>query len=223
MIIVIKHSMVRKMILSFGLVHLRALAILYLALFIACSPDRQGNGLNDEKISLGPEDFVQFDKITIRDQKSPILNNDNSDKEVFELELENSTENHVPLVPLYSVDEIPSQSIAGVELFDVLTVENSKKIKTIPIIWSLTRELLDGGVKAITTFQESLIVFGMEFDMDYYPDAYNRYLSDPTKSIYSHLSDEQSIPGFFHAINAFISQYDLSGVEGFKHKFDGTA
>ena len=223
MIITIEYSMVRKIILLFKLIHLKAFAMLYLALIIGCSPDRQSNGSTDEKISLGPEDFVQLDKITIHDQKPPILNNDDSDKEVFELELENSTENHVPLMPPYSVDEISSQSITGVELFDVLTVENSKRIKTIPIIWSLTRELLDGGVKAITTFQESLIVFGMEFDMDSYPDAYNRYLSDPTRSIYSHLSDEQSIPGFFYAINAFISQYDLSGVEGFKHKFDGTA
>ena len=112
--------------------------------------------------------------------------------------------------------------MTDVELFDVLTVKNSQETKTIPVIWSLTRELLAGGVKTITTFQDSLLVFGVEFDVDNYSDAYNRYLSDPTRSVYSHVADEQSVSVFFQALNAFVSQYDLSGGEVFKHSFDGT-
>ena len=161
-----------------------SLTLFYCVLVLGCSPDRQNNDSIDEKMHINPEDSVESDRIMIRDN------------EMIRPETENFPQPQQPTVS-YTVKTPP--------------VEYLGDIRTVSVHWSQDYELLDGEVRYIFAEDNALYVLGNKFDISAYPEGFQRYLSDPERSIYTHIAD--FFPSFIRVLTAFVSQYNFDGIE----------
>ena len=176
--------MINKKTLFCYSIFFTSLTVFYCVLVLGCSPDRQNNDSIDKKMHIKPEDFVESDKIMIRDH------------EMIRPETENFPQTQQPTVS-YTVKTPP--------------VEYLGDIRTVSVHWSQDYELLDGEVRYIFAEDNTLYVLGNKFDISAYPEGFQRYLSAPERSIYTHIAD--FFPSFIKVLTAFVSQYNFDGIE----------
>ena len=90
-------------------------------------------------------------------------------------------------------------------------VEHLGDIRTVNAIWSRDYELLDGEARFIFAQDSTLYILGSKFDTSAYPEAFQRYQSEPERSVYTHISE--FFPSFVSVLTAFVSKYSLEGIE----------
>lgn len=114
-------------------------------------------------------------------------------------------------------DQLSSETNQGSNNSKELNIPESSTIETtlnvtkkiISPLWEEHIDILDGEVKDIGVFNDQIYVFGDQFGIKGYEDAYEQYSAGNGESIYYYIEQRN----FTRSFDAFIRNYSLNGSE----------
>lgn len=98
--------------------------------------------------------------------------------------------------------------------------------RSVRYVWRFERDLLNGWPSGIAVTDEGQIwVTGATFDRNLHADIYEAYVSDPSRSVFSHAAESPSggFSPFYSPTNAFVIAISRQGQLLFEETFHSTA